>query len=177
MQTKSHCHFCGNRLQTQFIEGRDRLYCDRCRRPIYENPVPATCVIVTNTIGELVLVKRGVEPKIGWWCLPGGFIELGEDPEQGALRELSEETGLAAEHALLLGVCTTSSADYHSVLMIGYVVDHFSGTLVPGDDATDAQWFNKDTMPPLAFQSHQQFINSYFHGPDPLTMDKTNNAR
>ncbi len=158
MEIKTHCHFCGHALSSKFIEGRQRRYCHACERPLYENPIPATCLVVVNTRGELLLVKRDVEPKKGQWCLPGGFIELGEAPEEGALRELAEETGLSGRIDSLLGVCTTPSSQYHSVLMVGYKVCQFQGTLIAGDDAADVRWFQHQQMPPIAFESHRHFI-------------------
>ena len=138
-----------------------RLFCRACDRPIYENPVPATCLVVINANQDILLVKRSVEPKKGQWCLPGGFIELGEPPEQGALRELREETGLQADTAHLLGVRTTPSSQYHSVLMVGYFVNDFSGRARPGDDAEEAAWFPLPKSPPIAFESHRHFIQRY----------------
>lgn len=166
MTTKSHCPFCGHPLGHKFTEGRKRLFCDQCVQPIYENPIPATCVIVSNTNDRLVLVKRSVPPKMGHWCLPGGFIELGEDPQTGALRELAEETGLKATHASLIGVCTTPSPQYHSVLMISYSVTDFSGQLTPGDDASQARWFALSKLPVIAFDSHHYFIRLFFKNLD-----------
>lgn len=143
------------------IEGRMRHYCQACARPIYENPVPATCVVVVDSNHQVLLVKRSVEPKIGQWCLPGGFIELGEPPEAGALRELTEETGLKGVIEKLLGVCTTPSIHYHSVLMIGYAVNDYQGRLKAGDDAGEVRWFPKGKLPPIAFDSHRRFLAQY----------------
>ncbi len=162
MEKKSHCHFCGNPLTRRKVEGRKRLFCSACMRPIYENPIPATCLVVIDERQQVLLVKRKVDPKKGQWCLPGGFLELGESPEAGALRELAEETGLNGTLESMLGVLSTPSTQYHSVLLIGYLVTEFLGHLVPGDDATEARWFPYHQIPPVAFESHSQFMSRYF---------------
>lgn len=155
---KTICHFCGTKLTRKHIEGLNRLYCDRCAEPIYENPIPATCLVVCDDRKQLLLVKRRVDPKKGYWCLPGGFIELGETPEEAALRELSEETGLCGRIDRLLGVSTNPGTFYHTILMVAYLVTHTSGTLRPGDDALDAAYFALTRLPQIAFASHQKFI-------------------
>jgi mutator protein MutT len=163
MELKTHCHFCGGPLNQKFVEGRDRLYCTACDRPIYENPIPATCSVVINSDDHILLVKRSVEPKTGQWCLPGGFLEIGETPEGGALRELAEETGLEAEIGSLLGVRTTFSQQYQSVLMIAFVISQFQGEAKAGDDADDVGWFDHHHLPQIAFDSHRYFIDRHFH--------------
>lgn len=162
MNQKSYCHYCGNPLAQKFFEGRTRLYCNHCDRPIYENPVPATCVVVARDNSRLLLVQRSIEPKLGQWCLPGGFIELGESPKEGALRELAEETGLQGRIDSLLGVRTTTSSQYHSVLMVGYLVKTFHGHLAAGDDAAKVGWFKYSRLPQIAFNSHLHFIQQVF---------------
>ena len=161
MEPKTHCHFCGDVLTRRLVEGRERLYCRACARPIYENPVPATCMVVVNSSNQVLLVKRSVDPKKGMWCLPGGFIELGESPEAGALRELAEETGLHGSIDTLLGVCTTPSVQYVSVLMVGYLITDTHGVLAAGDDASQVRWFSIDELPPIAFDSHRRFVDQY----------------
>lgn len=158
---KKHCHFCGGILEERFTEGRNRKYCVRCAGPIYENPVPATCTIVVDENRRILLVKRSVEPKIGSWCLPGGFMELDETPEQGALRELKEETGLSGKIKLLLGVRANPSPMYQTVLMTGYLVHDFTGNPIAGDDASQVKWFPVDNLPEIAFDSHSHFISIY----------------
>jgi ADP-ribose pyrophosphatase YjhB (NUDIX family) len=89
-------------------------------------------------------------------------MELGETPEQAALRELEEETGLSGKIAMLLGVTASQSSQYETVLMVGYLVKDYSGTPVAGDDASDAAYFQLDELPEIAFASHARFINQYF---------------
>lgn len=145
-------------------DGRLRLFCPSCDQPIYENPIPATCLIVPDSHEKILLVKRSVEPKMGFWCLPGGFMELGETPEKTALRELHEETGLKGKIDHLLGVTTNTSPQYHTVLMISYLVKDAVGTLQADDDASDLAFFSKDAFPEIAFDSHKRFIRIYYAG-------------
>jgi 8-oxo-dGTP diphosphatase len=161
MRKKEYCHYCGNGLIEKFCEGALRLFCNHCQEPIYENPLPATCLVVVDSKDRVLLVKRSVEPKKGFWCLPGGFMELGETPEQAALRELKEETGLVGRIEMLLGVYANPSVMYHTVLMVGYLVKSYGGTLIAGDDAADAAFFHYDRLPEIAFESHINFIRIY----------------
>ncbi len=144
------------------MEGRVRRYCKTCALPLYENPVPATCLVTVDEQDRILLVKRSVAPKKGEWCLPGGFMELGETPEDAGLRELYEETGLSARIDLLLGVGSHAGAIYDTILMTAFLIRQFSGTPTAGDDADEVAWFARPDLPEIAFTSHQQFINTYF---------------
>jgi 8-oxo-dGTP diphosphatase len=161
MRDKSFCPYCASPLVRKAIEGLDRLYCDRCRAPLYENPVPAACIVVADDRSRILLVKRGVSPKIGWWCLPGGFLEIGESPEDGALRELEEETALAGKIDRLLGATVGPSEAYGAVLVVGYSVRNFTGSPRAKDDALDVAWFSHEDLPELAFESHARFVRIY----------------
>jgi 8-oxo-dGTP diphosphatase len=162
MREKRYCPYCGTGLVEKFCEGALRRYCNRCNEPIYENPLPATCMVVVDTEDRVLLVKRSVAPQKGFWCLPGGFMELGETPEKAALRELKEETGLCGRIDMLLGVSSNPSAVYHTVLMAGYLVKRYSGDLIAGDDANDAAYFHYNELPEIAFESHSSFIRMYY---------------
>ncbi|VFQ43635.1 NUDIX hydrolase [Desulfoluna butyratoxydans] len=158
---KTHCPFCGGLLSRRFVEGRDRLYCEACATPLYENPVPASCVVVVDDEERLLLIKRNVPPKVGMWCLPGGFMELGESPEEAAVRELREEAGIDGRIRSLLGVTTNPNPDYGTVLLMGYLIRSWTGVPVAGDDADDARFFPLDDLPEIAFRSHRHFIRNY----------------
>jgi len=162
MRKKTFCPYCGTRLTEKICEGSLRLFCEHCDEPIYENPIPASCLVVVDNRNRVLLVKRSVAPKKGFWCLPGGFMELGESPEKAALRELKEETGLSGRIEMLLGVSSNPSALYHTVLMVGYLIRQYTGTLIAGDDAEDAGYYHYDELPEIAFESHERFIRMYF---------------
>jgi 8-oxo-dGTP diphosphatase len=146
---------------------RMRLYCGQCDWILYENPLPATAAVVLDNEARLLLVKRGTEPAIGEWCLPGGFVELDESPGEGVLRELREETGLKGkpEVALwpverLIDVVCEESPLYGPLIIIGYQVSPQGGVLTPGDDAAEVRYFPLLDLPQLAFDAHQAIIDT-----------------
>jgi 8-oxo-dGTP diphosphatase len=158
MNKKKYCLYCATPLIIKYIEGKNRFFCPSCQEPFYENPVPVAACVVFNENHEVLLVKRSVEPKKGEWCLPGGFVELEEEPEQAALRELKEETGLKGRNIHLLTVLTAESKRYTSVLMIGYLIDQVQGTIMAGYDSEEAAYFKLKEIPVLAFRSHRLIL-------------------
>lgn len=155
---KRYCPRCGNKLEKSRLEKRERDFCPACRATSYENPLPATAVVVFNEQRELLLVRRAVEPGKGLWCLPGGFQEIDETPEQCARRELREETGIQGRVQELLGMEMSPHPWYRAVLVIGYRCEAVGGTLAAGDDAEAAAYFPLPRLPELAFQSHARII-------------------
>ena len=152
-----YCPLCGSELKIKKEEGRDRLFCPRCNWIKYENPLPSAAALVRNNDGEILLVRRGVEPGKGQWALPSGFVEIEETPEEACLRELKEETGLEGEILRLIGVYTQKSRVYKKVLIIGYEVEA-QGTLTPGSDSLSAKFFSLAEIPEIAFSSHRAII-------------------
>jgi len=155
---KLFCPRCGDKLEKRRLENRERDFCPVCRVVHYENPLPATAVVVFNERHELLLVQRGQEPGRGKWCLPGGFQEMGETPEQCAEREFSEETGLDGSVQGLIGLEMGLNPLAGEVLVAGYHIRVNSGKLQPGDDAVAASYFPLTRLPELAFRSHARII-------------------
>ncbi len=162
MIEKKFCAYCSASLTVRHIEGRERKNCPSCGITHYENPVPASCVILVDDQRRLLLTRRNVEPGKGLWCLPGGFIELGESPDRAALRELEEETGLNGRIHSLLAVATDPHPDYDTVLITAYLVLNYSGLLSAGDDVSEAAFFQHNQLPDIAFRSHRHFIRHYY---------------
>jgi len=155
---KAFCPRCGSKLESKVVEGRERGWCPLDGIVVYENPVPATAAVVFNQRQELLLVRRGKEPGMGKWCLPGGFQEIGETPEQCMLRELLEETGLVGEVTGLVALEMGQNPLAGEVLVAGYYVRVQGGDLQAGDDAVEAGYFPLQALPEIAFQSHARII-------------------
>ena len=159
---KKFCPYCGRKIVKRYHEGRERSYCPNCKEVLYENPFPAVAALVKNSKGELLLAKRAVEPAIGKWGLPGGFVEIDEKLEEAALRELKEETGLTGRVKNLVSVASQVSEFWgRLVIVIGYWVEVSDQTLNPGDDVSEAKYFGLNQLPLIAFSSHNQLIKAF----------------
>jgi 8-oxo-dGTP diphosphatase len=152
-----YCPVCRAELEQRTLEGRRRDLCPQCDWTCYENPLPSAAALVKNRSGEILLVRRGIEPGKGQWALPSGFIEIDETPEQACLRELEEETGLRGEIKRLIGVYSQPSLMYKNVLIIGYEVTA-RGEPCPGSDSVEAGFYTPDRLPEIAFPSHSRII-------------------
>ena len=147
--------FCP-RCTTSLEHGEGRVSCPACGFVHYANSAPCACALVEDH-GRLLLARRAVEPYLGFWDVPGGFLEEHEHPLDGLHRELREETGLQVEPTEFLGVWmdwygTDPSAN--ATLNIFWRARVTGGELRAADDVSELAWFPPDGLPPpdqLAF--------------------------
>jgi len=157
------CPLCGEILVEQELDGTLRLKCSHggCDFIYYQNPVPAAGAIVVKD-DQLLLVKRAHPPKVGWWCIPAGFMEWREHPEQTAMRELKEETGLEVELTGLFEIYSGTDDPRANAVLILYLAQVTGGTLQAADDALEVRFFDFDSLPKeIAFEAHHQAIADY----------------
>jgi 8-oxo-dGTP diphosphatase len=121
----------------------------------YPHPAVTTDCVVFGFDGHqlnILLIERGGEPFKGCWAFPGGFMNIDETAEQGAIRELNEETGLKLEYLKQFGTFTAVNRDPRErVITIAYYALARKSDVHGGDDAAKAQWFPINEVPPLAF--------------------------
>lgn len=99
------CSHCGRPVERRIPDGDHltRDVCGGCGTIHYQNPkVVAGCIPVWSD--QLLLCRRAIEPRLGYWTFPAGYLELGETSGQGAAREAQEETGVAVEIGELMMV-------------------------------------------------------------------------
>lgn len=123
----------------------------------YKYPHPSVttdCVIFgfDGTKMRVLLIERGIEPYKGRWAFPGGFLNMDESAEVGALRELREETGLKGAYIKQLHTFSDPKRDPRErVITIAYYALVRLQEVKGGDDAAKAEWFALDEVPALAF--------------------------
>lgn len=163
------CPLCGMELLEGEKEGRVRVFCpdDQCGFVYYQNPIPAAGAIIVEN-NSVLLVKRAHPPRIGWWCLPAGFMEWNEHPSQTAVREVSEETGLDVELTSLFDVYTGKDDPRSNAVLILYLARITGGEMKAADDALEVRFFNFNEIPEnVAFESHHRAFADYRKRFDP----------
>ena len=121
----------------------------------YPHPAVTTDCVIFGFNGErlqVLLIERGIEPFKGRWGFPGGFLKMDETAEEGAKRELKEETGLENAYIQQLHTFSAPNRDPRErVITIAYYALVKIQEVKGGDDAASARWFPLDEIPPLAF--------------------------
>ena len=161
MKKLIYCSTCKSKNKFSHIEGQIRYHCQECKTIHYQNPKPTSTLICTKK-NQILFVKRAFEPGKGEWSLPGGFIELGETPEDAAKRELKEETNLNGEVIKLLGHCSHFNSVFGDILLIGMEmkIENWENLKV-GDDALEAGFFEINNCPELVFDCHNKIFLMY----------------
>lgn len=160
---KTFCSKCGTLFDSD-IPSNSRV-CGSCGAEEYKNPLPGA-VTVVHRDGQVLVGKRGknsFEP--GKWCLPGGFIEFGEDFISAARREVLEETGLTVEVEGIVNVVSNFLALDLQTLVIVLQARIVGGNLAPGDDLQELRWLSSvEDLPDMAFDSDRHIVGRFFAG-------------
>ena len=154
----TYCPRCRAEMVNREVYGRMRRVCSdsSCRFVQFIDP-KVTAAVMAEQDGRLLLVRRAMEPELGRWCFPGGFMEIGETPQQTAKRECQEESGYDVEITRLIDVYYYE--DYRgSGVLIMYKGKIIGGQPATGDDTDQVGLFGPDELPDIAFDSNRQAI-------------------
>jgi ADP-ribose pyrophosphatase YjhB (NUDIX family) len=150
---------------------RERMVCADCGHIAYENPkVVVGAVIVAD--GAVLLCRRAIEPRHGFWTLPAGYLELGETLEEGAAREIFEEAQARVELDGILGIFSISRIGQVHVMFRGrFAADAASPRFSAGAESLEVGLFAWDDIPwdRLAFPSVRWALDAWHRiGGSPL---------
>ena len=161
------CPMCGGDLEPRSLKTTEpeRLVCTRCGFVFYLDPKVAVGTIITNAEGEIVLVRRAIEPGYGKWVFPGGFVDRGEEVQVAAVREAREETGLEVRLERLLNVYSYRGT---VPVIIVYTAKLIGGCLMCDDEGLEARLFAPDAIPweELAFRSTKEALAEFLRDRD-----------
>ena len=156
-----YCVHCGAELVTRIVEGREVEGCLNDDFVLWHEPKVTTAVVV-EVDGGILLGRRAIEPGLGQWCLPGGFVNDDEDPWDAAARECMEEICSRVEMTRLIGVYHIAKRTAPSMIGIAYQASLSGGERpAPGPEMLEIGVFALDALPPLAFPSHQKVVEEY----------------
>lgn len=142
----NYCTRCGTELRFGPVEGedRDRLACPACGLIAYVNPRLVVTTLPITDAGELILLRRGIEPGKGWWAQPGGFLEVDETVSEAAIRETLEETGLIIEPGEIVGLYSRLEA---AVVVIAFEARVVGGSYRLNPEALEIAAFAPEAIP------------------------------
>ncbi|SUZ64368.1 uncharacterized protein METZ01_LOCUS17222 [marine metagenome] len=160
----NHCHHCAAQLVFRIPEGDDRkrYCCDGCGAIFYVNPKNIVGTVPTYE-NKVLLCKRAIQPRLGKWTLPAGFMENGESSLTGAIRETKEEAGA------VVNVKDDSLYTLFNLPSINQVYMFFRAELAnldfaPGYESEEVALFTEKQIPwdEIAFPVVKSTLEHYF---------------
>ena len=161
-----HCRVCGTAVAYRLPDDGDtkeRAVCPACNTVHYENPLNVVGTVPSwgEDGAQVLLCKRNIEPRKGFWTLPAGFLELGETTAQGAARETVEEAGAQFE---MLPIFTMMNVVRAGQVHLFYRAQLLSTEFDPGHETMEARLFTESEIPwdDIAFRTVKETLRLYF---------------
>jgi len=156
------CPLCGGAIAARLIipENARRNVCTRCGFVHFPGPkLVAGCFVVDG--GRVLLLRRGIEPAVGKWTFPGGYVDFGENSADAAVRETREEVGMRVALGPLLGVFTDSMSPAMTIVV--YLAAPGIDAPSLSDEATEVRYFAPDDIPwhDLAFPTTADALTAW----------------
>ena len=151
-------------------DNREREVCADCGYVAYENPKVVVGSVVSAD-GRVLMCRRAIEPRKGFWTLPAGYLELGETLEEGAAREAREEAEAMISIEGILGVFSIARIGQVQVIFRAGFRDSGSPAFAAGPESLDVRLFAPHEIPwdQIAFPSVHWALNAWQQiGTDPL---------
>jgi len=157
------CSHCGSD-QLEFVipegDNRARYVCRNCSAIHYSNPkIVAGCLPIWED--KVLLAKRSIEPRLGYWNVPSGYLENGETVEEGALREVWEEAKARPE---ITGLHAIYSIPHINQIYIHFLAELYVPEFGVGEESLEVELFTESEIPweEIAFTSSQFTLRRFF---------------
>ena len=153
-----HCPRCGQAPDVTYPRS---IVCPHCGYAAFYNPKPVACALPQTAQGEIWLLRRGFEPNVGKWSMPGGFVDLGESVEDAARREIREEMAIEIDITGLVGVYSRSE---DRTVVVVYSASAL-GTPSRTEEALEVRAFAPIDIPwqTLAFWSDERALRDHLN--------------
>ena len=156
------CSVCGHEVIARIPPGdnRERFVCDQCGTIHYQNP--RNVVGTVPVWGEQVLLcRRAIEPRYGYWTLPAGFMEMGETTAEAAARETLEEAGARVELQTLFTLLNVPQVHQVHLFYLARLVDP---GFESGEESLEVRLFDEADIPwdEIAFPTVSQTLRFFF---------------
>ena len=156
------CQYCGSGTVERMPDGDNRLrrVCTGCEHIHYDNPKNVVgCLLEWE--GKILLCKRAIEPRYGFWTLPAGFMENGETTPMGAAREAKEEACAECEDLRLLAIFSLPRISQVYMMYYGTLKDGFAEA---SEETLEVQLCDEADIPwgELAFPVVTETLERYF---------------
>lgn len=140
------------------------MRCGRCAFVLYSNPACAAAGVVFNERGEVLLVRRAIEPFLGYWALPAGYQEIDEAPTSTVVREVLEEAGIEIEVNGLLDLLFVCNDPRKPANVAVFLCRAVGGILRPGEEESEAAWFPLNALPSeIGFDNYPRILGRLRH--------------
>jgi ADP-ribose pyrophosphatase YjhB (NUDIX family) len=170
----NYCPKCGSTvtLKTPVDDTRERHVCSGCKAIHYENPrnVVGTIPVWQD---KVLLCKRAIQPRHGYWTLPAGFLEVGESTETGAKRETQEEAGAIVEIGPLFSLLNVTHVEQVHLFYLAKLIEP---KYQAGVESLEVQLFAEEDIPwnDLAFPTVRKTLEWYFQDKKSGQLNDTN---
>ncbi len=155
-----YCSSCGKHVTRRVPENdtHERWVCESCDTIHYQNPKLVVGCIAQKD-GKILLCKRAIEPRYGYWTLPAGFMEIGESLAQGAARETLEEACAEVEIGHLFAAVDVVDAGQVHIFFTARLLGDFG----VGEESLDVALYDTDEIPwdDIAFRSGHFALKKY----------------
>jgi len=157
-----YCSDCGSTVSQRIPQDDDRLrhICDKCDTIHYQNPkIVAGCIATFE--GKILMCKRAIEPRKGFWTLPAGYMENGESTQEGAARETWEEAEAKVQNVELYTLFNLPRINQVYMFFRAEVLD---GKIGNGSESLETRWMTQEQIPwdQLSFPTVRKTLELFF---------------